>query len=422
MNVFASFNPALRRNLWVLFTAGLLFWASLAALLPTLPLYVRATGASAHTVGIVMGAFALGLIASRGWLSRLADDRGRKIVLLIGIVVVAIAPLCYILTDRVPVLIAIRAFHGISISAFALAYSALVVDLAPPQQRGEVIGYMSLVNPIGMALGPAIGGFSYDWFGFTPMFLISAGLGVVGLGFTVQVQEAPRSPDHPASEADQPNEFWGLLLNPRIQIPAIVLLLVGLTFGCLSTFIPLFIEETGADLNVGLFYTAAAVASFAIRLVVGPASDRFGRGVFISLSLVFYITAMILLWRANDAVSFLLAGAMEGAGAGTLIPMMAALMADRSTMNERGRTFGVCMLGFDGGIALAGPILGATASSIGYRGIFGICAGLACLGLLVFLTRSSKDLKHSWRFALGMGRDLYAIDSPHEAVMLKKSI
>jgi MFS family permease len=410
LNVFMSFNPVVRRNLLVLFTAGLLFWSGLSALLPTLPLYIQGAGASDHMVGVVMGTFAVGLIASRGWLSRLADQRGRKVVMLIGMVAVAVAPLGYIFTTHIPLLMAIRAFHGISIAAFALAYSALVVDLSPPAHRGEIIGFMSLVNPVGMAVGPTIGGYAQAWFGFTPMFLIATGLGTLGLFCTAQVKEA-RQPQAVAQQS-QHNYFWRLLLSPRIRIPAIVLLLVGLTFGCLSTFIPLFIQDVGANLNVGLFYTAVAIASFSIRLLVGRASDRYGRGIFISISLIFYALSMALLWRAHTASTFLLAGVINGAGAGTLVPMIAALMADRSHADERGRTFGVCMLGFDAGIALAGPVLGLFVEQIGYRGIFGTCAVLAILGLGVFLAFSGKDTSHSLRFALGVGRDSYAIDLP----------
>jgi MFS family permease len=392
-----------------LFTAGLLFWSGLSALLPTLPLYIQGTGASDHWVGIVMGSFAVGLIASRGWLSRLADRRGRKVVMLIGMVAVAVAPLGYIFTTNIPSLMALRAFHGISIAAFALAYNALVVDLSPPDHRGEVIGFMSLVNPIGMALGPAIGGYTQAWFGFTPMFLLATGLGTLGLLCTTQVKEA-RSLQ--TASGSTHNYFWRLLLSPSVRIPAIVLLLVGLTFGSLSTFIPLFIRNVGANLNVGLFYTTVAIASFSIRLVVGRASDRYGRGVFISMSLIFYALSMALLWRAQNAITFLLAGVVNGAGSGTLVPMIAALMADRSAPDERGRTFGVCMLGFDAGIALAGPVLGLFAAQVGYQGIFGICAMLSILGLGIFCAGAGKDLPHSVRFALGLGRDTYAVDAP----------
>lgn len=406
MKLLTTLSPQIRHNLLILFAAGLLFWSGLASLLPTLPLYVRDVGGDSQDIGIVMGAFAIGLLCSRSWLANLADSRGRKIVLFIGMAAVAIAPLGYAMTESLPLLIGIRAFHGLSIAAFALAYSALVVDFSPPQHRGELIGYMSLVNPIGMALGPALGGYLQEWLGYVPTFLMAAGLGGVGLLCTAQVQE-PAERQLQKDSVDR--TFWRLLINPRVRIPALVLLLIGLAFGTLSTFVPLFIQEVGVELNVGLFYTAAAVSSFSIRLIAGRASDRFGRGVFITISLVLYSLSMVVLWRAISAPLFLVAGAIEGAGAGILIPMMAALMADRAHPHERGKIFGICMVGFDLGIAIAGPALGAIAVQLGYRSIFGIAAGLAFLGLLVFLMFSSKDLSHSIRYALGRGRDVYAV-------------
>jgi MFS family permease len=421
LNVFTTFHASVRRNLGVLFVAGLLFWSGLAALLPTLSLYIKATGATDQTVGLVMGAFAIGLIPSRGWLARLADNRGRKIVLLIGMSAVALAPLGYITTQSIPLLVGIRAFHGLSIAAFAVAYNALIVDLAPPQNRGEVIGYMSLVTPIGMAVGPAIGGFSQAWFGFIPMFLIASSLGMLGLVCTNQVKETFQVEPSTAHRSKSQQLFWRLLLSPRIQTPAIVLLLVGITFGCLSTFVPLFIRDTGVELNVGLFYTAAAMGSFSARLLVGPASDRYGRGVFISLSLVLYVVSMVMLWRAHTASTFLAAGVIEGTGAGTLIPMMSALMADRSSVDERGRTFGICMIGFDTGIAMAGPLLGTVATYIGYRSLFGISSGLAFLGLLIFLTCSNKTMLYSLRFAVGLGADTHAVETIDRTASLQAS-
>jgi len=386
-------------------------------MLPVLPLYVQALGGTGRTIGWVMGAFAIGLLGARSTLARLADMRGRKVVLVIGVLAVAIAPFCYGLTESFAVLVAIRAFHGISIAAFALAFSALVIDLSPAQNRGELIGYMSLVNPIGMGMGPALGGFLQAQFGFNAAFLAAGVLGLLGLIFTLQVKE----PSRPPSIHAQPSffSFWRKLGDPRVRVPALMLLLVGLSFGALTTFVPLLVTEAQIDVNVGLFYTMAAIAGFSLRLLVGRASDFYGRGPFITMSLVLFSISMAVLWGMQGTTGFLLAGLLEGAGAGTLIPMMATLMADRSAPEERGRTFSLCMVGFDLGIALAGPLLGAIATQTSYRAVFGIATLLSFLGLLVFLTLSGKDLAHSFRFALGRSRDVYAIDAI-PASMLKK--
>jgi len=247
--------------------------------------------------------------------------------------------------------------------------------------------------------------------GYIPLFLLSALLGFIGLLSAVQVREPNRHLADGTSISTAPsNQFWRLLLSPRIRIPALVMLLIGLAFGTLSTFVPLYIAEAKVDLNAGFFYTAAAIASFGIRLVTGRASDRYGRGLFISMSLAFYSLSMLLLWTAHSAQVFLIAGFIEGAGAGTLIPMMVALMADRSHPQERARILALCVSGFDVGIAIAGPIFGSVAEQVGYRSLFGFCAILAFIGLVVFATQSSKNLSYSLKFASGRGRDLYAVN------------
>ena len=407
MGTFAKLSPQTKRNLGVLFTAGLLFWASLASLLPTLPLYVKSIGALDSQLGIIMGSFALGLLMFRPQAGKMADQQGRKIVLLIGMSAAAIAPICHLFTHSIPVLMLIRAFHGISIAAFTTAYSSLVVDIAPPENRGELIGYMSLVNPIGMALGPATGGYLQDLTSAAPVFVLSSLLGMTSMTCAMFIQAPPiqRQP----RDRETGGVFWRLLLSDRIRIPTITMLLVGIAFGAIATFVPLYIKESGVGLNLGLFYTAAAITSFMTRFVSGKASDRYGRGRFITIGLLCYTVAMIVLWQANTATLFLLAGSLEGIGGGTFLPIMIALVADRSQPDERGRIFGLFVGGFDLGIALAGPILGSVSNSVGYRNLYAVAAIVAFAALIVFMTLSSKSVGHSFRFAMGYGKDIYAI-------------
>jgi MFS family permease len=414
LNIFRDIEPQPRRSLLTLFTAGLLFWSSLASLLPTLPLYVQSVGGTKQQIGFVMGAFAIGLLLSRAQLGKLADSRGRKQVLFLGASVAAIAPLGYLLAQSIPLLLLLRAFHGISIAAFTTAYSALVTDLSPPGKRGELIGYMSLVSPIGLAFGPAIGGFVQAWVGYTPLFAMSATFAATAVFFTSKIAEpnfADLTKSDSLSDDKNSQKYWQMLWNPRVRIPALVLLVVGLVFGTLSTFMPLFIQETKANLNAGLFYSTAAIASFGMRVVTGRASDKYGRGLFISGGLICYVLSMLLLYFANNSGAFLISALVEGCAGGTVMPMMVTLMSDRCEPHERGRLFSLCIGGFDLGIAIAGPTLGFVAEQVGYRNMFGLAAGLAGLALLIFITQSSKGLSNSLKFAIGRGKDVYALNS-----------
>lgn len=407
MSTFAKLTPRTQRNLGVLFTAGLLFWASLASLLPTLPLYVKSIGAPDDQLGMVMGAFAIGLLLFRPQAGQTADQQGRKIVLLIGISAATLAPVCHLLTQSIPVLMLIRAFHGLSIAAFTTAYSSLVVDLAPPENRGELIGYMSLVNPIGMALGPALGGYLQELTTYAPVFVMSSILGLMSMTCAMFVKAPPVM--YAPQDGKEKDQFWQLLISDRIRVPTITMLLVGIAFGAIATFVPLYIKDSGVGLNPGLFYTAAAITSFLTRFVAGKASDRYGRGRFITAGLLGYAISMLVLWQATDANQFLLAGAIEGFGGGTFLPIMIALVADRCQPFERGRIFGLFVGGFDLGIALAGPILGLVSNIVGYRSLYLVAACVAFAGLIVFMTLSSKSVADSFRFALGYGKDPYAV-------------
>ncbi|MGB7251337.1 MAG: MFS transporter [Phormidesmis sp.] len=426
----------LRRNLIIFFSASLCFWGGLAGMLPNLALYIKSFGASNQEVGWVMAAFAVGLLGFRPKMARFVDSQGRKPALLIGIAVIALAPLFYLGVSLLPnatitlpvwnwemksaviLLAAVRAFHGLSVAAFATAYTASVADMAPPRHRGELISFMSLAAPTGMAMGPALGGYFKG--SFTLAFVSMTAIGLLGTLCVLASKEPPRAASLieetdgkklDGKEAAKPL-FWRLLWTPSIRIPALILFMVGTAFGSMVAFVPLYVEEMAWDINIGLVFTVSAIASFSIRTFSGTASDQLGRGRFISLGLLFYTLSMFTLCLANSPSMLLLAGAFQGAGSGTTIPIIAALMTDRSRANERGLTFGLCLTGFDLGIALAGPIMGRIADvTSSYSSVFALAGSLTLLGLIIFITTSSKDLSHSVRFALHGGRDVYAVKS-----------
>lgn len=437
-------------NLLILFFCALFFWMSLTSLIPTLPSYLQSVGATPKQVGYIMGCFAIGLLLSRVWLGKLADESlekliysfpfslsfnkfilhflrsllgkliyypSRKLVILIGTIVAFMAPLGYFLFASLSELMIIRSFHGVSIAAFTTGYSALVVDLSPPKQKGELIGYMSLSVPIGMAIGPAMGGFLEAYTSYRVLFFVSASCGLMALLLACQIRELDYRLNHRHSfvetsfleESLLNRSLKEVIFHPSFLIPTAVLLLIGCVFGTLGTFLPLYVRDLGYDFNIGLFYTIAAMASFAIRFLSGKASDKYGRGLFISASLICYILSMIFLTFVQNNMMLMVSAVFEGMGAGILVPISLALISDRCSAIERGKVFAVCVSGFDLGVALGGPVLGSLILDFGYRWLFGVTILIAMASLLVFVGFCNKDFANSWKFALGISRDLYAV-------------
>ncbi len=413
MNVFKTFQslpPENLKNLLTLFITGLFFWVSITMLLPTLSPYIKDLGGSTREIGLIMGAFAIGLIFSRTWLGNWADRRSRKIVILIGTVVAASAPLGYLFITSIGLLPLVRAYHGIAVAAFTTGYSALMVDMSPAKQRGEIIGYMSLVAPIGMGIGPALGSFIEESAGYPVLFIASAVSGAIALFSATLVREASaeEKKQRLEDEKDLPQRTFGqLLFEPAFLYPTLVFLLIGLLFGVLVAFLPLFIRENGLKFSPGLFYSYAAVSSFLGRILAGGASDKYGRGVFITGSICSYGVSMMLLSHAASSFELILAAIFEGTGGGILFPMLIALISDRSYSNERGRVYAICIGGFDVGGALAGPILGIF--DISFKTMFLVSGYLAIVSLVLFVTFSNKSPLRSLRFAVGLEKDHYAL-------------
>jgi MFS family permease len=394
---------------------GLLFWSSFDSLLPTLPKYIEDLGATRWQVGMVMCCFTIGLFGLRPQMGYLADLRSRKLVLMMGVSIVTVTPLLYILVNSIGFLMAIRAFHGIAIAAFTTAYSALVVTQSPPEKRGQMIGYLSMVRPLGMSIGPALGTWIQGEMGNQALFIFAGGLGLLAMACVSQVDEPEKTPTGYPKLVDksshESSQFWQLVVSPRLRISTLVFFLGGLVFGTLSIFVALFMRETGISTNAGWFFTAAGVANIAVRVLSSRVSDRYGRGIMITFGLVGYGVSVFMLSLAHNPSSFLVAGFLEGAGAGAWIPAMIALVADRSGTHERGRVYSVCLGGLDLGTAISGPVMGVVADIWSYQVIFSLTAIVALVALAIFITQGNNGLIRSLKFALGQEPDFYALET-----------
>ncbi len=394
----------------VAFVSGLAFWSSMGSHLPIMPPYLVSLGGG-DQVGLVMAAFAGGLILCRGALGRLADRYGRRRSMQLGLTIAALVPLLYYALPQVPVVIALRPIHALAVGAFATGYAALMGDIAPPDRRGQVIGFLSLVNPLGLGIGPATGDYLRENFGYGAAFTVASGFAAVGLVCTLFIQDRYAPPDR-VQRQNPP--IWRLVATPRVRTPAFVLLAVGLVFGILSTYLPQFLDQLKPGINAGSFYAAAAMAQFIFRVPVTTLGDRYGRGIFISFALMCYALSMGIIATAKSAEAFLLAAIIDGIAAGTAIPTVIAWITDRTVPQERGLVIGTVWLGFDVGIATSAALMGGILSlwtdpplSI----VFLIATLIALIALGVFLITCSDTAKESFNFALGRGKDKYAIGS-----------
>ena len=127
-------------------------------MLPVLPRYVNGPlGGGSVAVGMVIGCYAVTGLLLRPVAGRFADRRGRKPAVLAGSVLVAVAGFLYLLPFGIAGLIGARLVLGAGEGTVFTAGSAWIVDLAPEDRRGRVIGLYGLAVWTGLSVGPLIG-------------------------------------------------------------------------------------------------------------------------------------------------------------------------------------------------------------------------------------------------------------------------
>ena len=103
-----------------------------------MPRYISEIGGNYSQTGIVMSAFAVGVLIFRPLVGRKVDNLGRKIVLIFGIIIFVISPVIYMFIKSVNLLIPVRIFHGLGLAAFGTASVTLITDAAPLESRAEI--------------------------------------------------------------------------------------------------------------------------------------------------------------------------------------------------------------------------------------------------------------------------------------------
>lgn len=117
---------------------------------------------AAVTIYSVEGAAGLG---GRVLLGVLADRFGALPVLVAGLFVQALAAGAYALASQAGDFYLVALVFGMAYGGVMPLYAVLVRSTFPPQIMGSVLGALAMVSSVGMALGPAIGGWLFDRYG-----------------------------------------------------------------------------------------------------------------------------------------------------------------------------------------------------------------------------------------------------------------
>jgi EmrB/QacA subfamily drug resistance transporter len=116
---------------------------------------------------------------------RMADIHGRKRIFTYGIIVFTLASLFSGIAPSAPLLIGSRVLQGVGSAMIFGTGVAILTSVFPASKRGQVLGINVAAVYVGLSLGPFIGGFLTQNFGWRSIFLAIIPLGLVVVAFAL---------------------------------------------------------------------------------------------------------------------------------------------------------------------------------------------------------------------------------------------
>ncbi len=245
---------------------------------------------------------------------KFSDSHGRRVTMLMGIVIFIIGSIACAVAPNMLVLILARGLQGLGGGGLIALAQTVVADIVAPKERGRYQVYFASVFMTSSLIGPVLGGFFAEHLHWSVIFWINLPLGLIA--FVIAFHSLKKLPRH-----DRPHRLD--LLGAFLLVAATVSLLLALSWGGLRypwASLPILGLFAGSVLLWGLFAVRMRLAPEPLIppgvlhnpvVRMGVLAACFGMGTYIGLTIY-----LPVYFEAVRGLSASLSGLM-------LIPLMA---------------------------------------------------------------------------------------------------
>jgi MFS family permease len=373
----------LSRDVYVLGLIAFFVMVGFGVVVPVLPVFVRSFGVGYAEVGAVVSAFALMRLVASPFVGKLIDLMGERVVLAIGIGIVAVSSGLVGIAADYPHLLILRGVGGIGSAMFTVAAMSLLLGSTSAAHRARAVGFYQGGFLIGGMTGPAIGGLLATISLTAPFFFYAGTLAVAGLVGLVLLRPRAQAADGQAAGAPDADgsvnplvPLRDVLRDARFRAACLANFAQGWnSFGVRSALIPVIVVEVikGPSSFTGIAFAIAAVAQ---TLALGPAArfiDRAGRKPAMVLSLAASAVLTVAISFTADIVTLTVLLSLYGVVSAFLGIAPAASVGD--VVGRRGgRGIAIFSMSSDIG-AIVGPLAaGALVDAFSFPVAFGVGA------------------------------------------------
>jgi MFS family permease len=366
-----------------------LFWGQMSAFTPLYLPYLGISQADVpRWIGIIVsisGVFGLPFLPFWG---ALADRYARQPIIIRSYVVEMLAGALTILAGNIWVFAIGRIVMSLALGNSGLMLTTLA-EYAPQRRHGLAFAIMNSAGPIGIFIGPLLGGPVVDRWGFQTLLgvnviLLLAVVLALSFGYRDHYQGTNRG-----SLMRMAVDSVGIILrSPRLRLlfPALFLLFAGWMLA--YTYVPLAITSlyTGNTPGevVGLILGSGGLVALVISPLFGALADRAGHWRVLIAGAVLGVFLWPVPALVKGLVSFGVAWSVISGLFSGVFAISFSVLANSASADIRGRVMSFAYLPINVGYIL-GPAIGSVITKTSIFSIFPAAAVITALGILTMV-------------------------------------
>ena len=367
------------RNFIFLLLSNFLMYITYYAILSALPVYlVGALHASATQVGVVVGIYTIASVLVRPFSGFALDRFGRRTIFLSALILYTILFAGYLVAVTILAIMLLRFAQGLTWGFATVSESTIAVDIIPVSKRGEGIGYFALSTTLGMSVGPVIGLFICNRWGYTALFVSGCFFSAASLACAYAVHLRKRLVVGKRIELTLASMFDINSVRPSVNV-----FITMIAYGGLLSFIALYGREIGIK-NSSLYFLIFSIGIAAARLTAGKEFDRNGPRRIITLCILLLVAGFPMLALAKNEILFYLSAIIIGFGNGVIFPTFQSMVNNLADADHRGAANSTLYTAVDLGMGLGMITAGLIAQHISLSAIFWVNALVCAAGLVFF--------------------------------------
>lgn len=314
--------------------------------------------------GFIAGVFSVTAILVRPICGNLIDRRNKKTLYLLSVLVIFISMIGYGISTSNVMLIISRLLHGVGWGFATTIGMTMATNTVSETKIGEASSVYGLANVLAMAVSPALGAYLSENFGYPVMFIGAAIVVVIAFICLWFVKDQPVE-----LREQKPRLAIGSLLLKEATAPALVILLTGMAYNAVTTFLIIYAKQVGIA-NPSIFFTVYSFTILVVRLNAGKIVDRRGAEWVMVPAGIFFCGCLLVLANLKSAAMLYSAAVLMGFGYSANMSTMMAVTFKRTEKSQRGMASSTINIGMDFGTGVGAAVAGTIAQRIGYNKLY----------------------------------------------------